>query len=158
MSFDGGGVRIVKTPPRAPRRTVMPNAGYEPSGPNARDRMLIYGESHLRAVLRAYAGYYNDHRLHESGSSGYPVMTRWSSCRSTRRYGRILFSSETRSGRSLAERHGARLACSAVLAVRAASLTLIAGGASGLVVPSPCVGTKRAWATRIVLSQVRRKE
>jgi hypothetical protein len=28
--------------------------------------MLFYGESHLRAVLRAYAGYYNAHRPHQS--------------------------------------------------------------------------------------------
>jgi putative transposase len=30
------GVRIVKIPPRAPGRTVMPNAGYAPHGPSAR--------------------------------------------------------------------------------------------------------------------------
>jgi putative transposase len=28
--------------------------------------MLIYGESHLRKVLRTYAGHYNEHRLHQS--------------------------------------------------------------------------------------------
>ena len=28
--------------------------------------MLIYGGSHLRAVLRTYAGYYNDHRPNQS--------------------------------------------------------------------------------------------
>jgi hypothetical protein len=33
--FASEGVRVVKSPPRAPGRTVMPNAGYGPSGPSA---------------------------------------------------------------------------------------------------------------------------
>jgi putative transposase len=28
--------------------------------------MLIYGESHLRAVLRSYAGHFSGHRPHQS--------------------------------------------------------------------------------------------
>jgi hypothetical protein len=28
--------------------------------------MLIYDKSHLRTVLRTYAGHYNDHRPHQS--------------------------------------------------------------------------------------------
>jgi hypothetical protein len=28
--------------------------------------MLIYGEAHLRAVVRTYAGHYNGHRPHQS--------------------------------------------------------------------------------------------
>lgn len=42
-------------------------------GPPAADRpgrvhyrMLIYGEAHLRSVLRTYAGHYNGHRPHRS--------------------------------------------------------------------------------------------
>jgi hypothetical protein len=33
---------------------------------NDTDRMLIYGVSHLRAVLRTYVGHYDGHRLHQS--------------------------------------------------------------------------------------------
>jgi putative transposase len=34
--FASEGVRVVKSPPRAPGRPVMPNAGCGPSGPSAR--------------------------------------------------------------------------------------------------------------------------
>ena len=33
--FASEGIKAVKSPPRAPRRTVMPNAGYGPSGLSA---------------------------------------------------------------------------------------------------------------------------
>ena len=36
------------------------------------DRLLIYGDAHLRAVLRAYAGHYNAHRPHQSRQQRLP--------------------------------------------------------------------------------------
>jgi hypothetical protein len=39
------------------------------------DLMLVYGQAHLRAVLRAYAGHYYGHRRTSLGSSGHLIMT-----------------------------------------------------------------------------------
>ena len=85
------GVRIIKTPVRAPRANAIAERWISSARRECLDRMLITGERHLRLVLSEYVEHYNVHRPHRTlrqsppaGRERPPIWTRMSgSCDGT---------------------------------------------------------------------------
>src|SRR5450755_2278900 len=69
-SFDAvlasAGIRAVKIPPRSPRAKAYAERFVLTARTEVTDRMLIFGERHLRSVLAEYVAHYNGRRPHRS--------------------------------------------------------------------------------------------
>ena len=60
------GIQAVKIPPRSPRANAYAERFVLTARTEVTDRMLIFGERHLRTVLAQYETHYNGRRPHRS--------------------------------------------------------------------------------------------
>ena len=69
-SFDAvlasAGIQAVNSPPRSSRANAYAERFVLTARTEVTDRMLIFGEQHLRLVMAAYARHYNRRRPHRS--------------------------------------------------------------------------------------------
>ena len=69
-SFDAvlasAGIEAVKIPPRSPRANAYAERFVLTARTEVTDRMLIFGERHLRVVMTEYEAHYNGRRPHRS--------------------------------------------------------------------------------------------
>jgi len=69
-SFDAvlaaAGIQAVKIPPRSPRANAFAKRFALIARTEVTDRMLVFGERHLRSVLAEYEAHYNGRRPHRS--------------------------------------------------------------------------------------------
>ena len=71
--FAAGGVRVVKTPVRAPRATAYAERWVRSVRAECLDWILIRNRGHLERVLSAYVAHYNRARPHRGIGLGVPV-------------------------------------------------------------------------------------
>jgi len=62
----GAGIEVVKIPPRSPRANAYAERFVLTARTEVTDRMLIFGERHLRTILAQYEAHYNGRRPHRS--------------------------------------------------------------------------------------------
>ena len=62
----GAGIEAVKIPPRSPRANAYAERFVLTARTEVTDRMLIFGQRHLRTILAQYETHYNGRRPHRS--------------------------------------------------------------------------------------------
>jgi hypothetical protein len=64
--FASEGIRIIKTPVRAPKANAIAERFVRTVRAECLDWLLVLNRSHLERVLRVFGGHYNSHRPHRS--------------------------------------------------------------------------------------------
>ncbi|MET7400431.1 integrase core domain-containing protein [Dactylosporangium sp. NPDC005572] len=64
--FTGAGIEVTPTPPRCPRANAYAERWVRTLRSELTDRMLIFGQRHLRHVLAEYVRHYNESRPHRA--------------------------------------------------------------------------------------------
>ena len=62
----GADIEVVKIPPRSPRANAYAERFVLTARTEVTDRMLIFGQQHLRTILAQYEAHYNGRRPHRS--------------------------------------------------------------------------------------------
>jgi len=71
--FTGTGIRILRSPIRAPRANAIMERWIGGCRRELLDRTLVWNQRHLRQVLRAYETHHNGHRPHRSLGQAAPL-------------------------------------------------------------------------------------
>jgi len=66
MALASTGIQAVKIPPQSPRANAYAERFVLTARTEITDRMLIFGERHLRSILAEYEAHYNGRRPHRS--------------------------------------------------------------------------------------------
>jgi transposase InsO family protein len=72
--FTSIGIKVIKTPPQAPRANAIAERWVGTVRRECTDRMLILSQRHLRQVLTDYTRHYNGHRHTDRSTSGPQIL------------------------------------------------------------------------------------
>jgi transposase InsO family protein len=72
--FSDAGIRVLKSPPRAPRANAYAERWVGTVRRECLDRLLIVSQRHILSVLAEYVEHYNSHRPHQSLDQASPIL------------------------------------------------------------------------------------